>query len=187
MKVFVTYSIHTLWKQVLREQLAKHSIDFTFGELGEVDIKTPLTAEITKELASALAIYGIEFVSEDQNLLVRRIKDVIRDYVYTEGDLPPVNVSKLLSEKLNYSYGHLTAVFSEATSISIAHFTMMQKVERIKELIIETELSLTEISYRLNYSSLAHLSSQFKLITGLSPKRFKEIIEKKRLSQSLIE
>lgn len=184
MKVFVTYSVHKLWKQVVREQLEKHSIDFTFGDLGELEIQTKLSAELTKTLAAELAHYGIEFFPEDQNLLVLRIKEAIRDFVYSEGDLPPINISTLLSQKLHYSYGHLTAVFSEATSISIAHYTIMQKVERIKELIIETELSLTEISFRLNYSSLAHLSSQFKQITGLSPKRFKEIIEKKRLSQT---
>lgn len=164
----------------MQDQLEKLSMDFSFSEFGGLETKETLTAEQINTLQVSLAPYGIEIYTDQQNLLVHRIKDVIRELVYSEGDLPSVNLSSYLSSKLNYSYAHLTAIFSEATSISIAHFMMMQKVERTKELIIETDLSLTEISYKLNYSSLAHLSNQFKQITGLPPKRFKEIIEKKR-------
>ncbi len=186
MKIFVKYSVHKLWKQVVQDHLEKFSHDFSFGELGELNIKDQLSAEEIVTLQSALAPYGIEMISDEQNLLVHKIKDVIKEMVYSENDLPSVNLSSYLSERLHYSYGHLTAIFSEATSISIAHFVMMQKVERTKELIIESNLSLTEISYRLNYSSLAHLSNQFKQITGLSPKQFKEIIQKKRLKSDTV-
>ena len=188
MKIYIKYSVHKLWKRVIQDQLEKLSMSFSFADFGGLETKEALTIEQISALQTSLEPYGMEIYTDEQNLLVNRIKDVIRELIYSEGDLPSVNLSTHLSSKLNYSYAHLTAIFSEATSISIAHFVMMQKVERTKELLMETDLSLTEISYRLNYSSLAHLSNQFKQITGLSPKRFKEIIEKKRqqLESSLL-
>ena len=180
MKFFIKYSMNTACKVIVKDHLEEMSLNFKLKELNEIDIEEPLTSNQIELLNESLKRYGIELISDQQNMLVHRIKDVIREVVYSDKALSTVNISKYLSDKLHYSYGHLSSIFSEVTATSIAHFTMMQKVERIKELLITTNLTLTEISYQMNYSSPAHLSNQFKKITGLTPKHFKEIIEKKR-------
>lgn len=182
MKFFIKYSMNKACKVIVKDHLDGMSLNYKLKELNEIEITEPLTSEQLDLLNDSLKRYEIELVSDEQNMLVHRIKDIIREVVYSDNALASVNISKYLSDKLHYSYGHLSSVFSEVTATSIAHFTMMQKVERIKELLINTNLTLTEISYQMNYSSPAHLSNQFKKVTGLTPKRFKEIIEKKRTS-----
>lgn len=168
----------------MQDHLEARGFDFSFGDFGEVEILTPLSEEQYEELNHALGIYGVELFNDQKNLLIRGIKNAIGEMLNIEEGMPAKKVSAYLSEKLNYSYGYLTAIFSEATFISISQFMMIQKVERVKDLIINSDLTLTEISYRLNYSSLAHLSNQFKKITGLSPKLFKDIVDKKRAMQN---
>jgi AraC-like DNA-binding protein len=170
----------TACQKIVRDQLENVGIEFEMGPQNEVDLKQPLSESEFEQINSALQPYGIELLGEQQNMLVDRIKEAIKELVYSDTNLDNVMLSDYLSKKLNYSYGHLTSLFSEATYMSIAHFTMMQKIERIKELLLENELTLTEISYRLSYSSVAHLSNQFKKITGLTPSRFKEIMKRKR-------
>jgi len=167
-------------QKIVKDQLESAGIEFEMGPQNEVDLRQPLTEGELEQINTALQPYGIELLGEQQNMLVDRIKEAIRELVYSDTNLDNVVLSDYLSKKLNYSYGHLTSLFSEATYMSIAHFTMMQKIERIKELLLEKELTLTEISYRLSYSSVAHLSNQFKKITGLTPSRFKEIMKRKR-------
>lgn len=180
MKFFIKYSMNTACKVIVKDHLDGLALSYKLKELNEVEIKEPLTSQQLELLNEALKRYGIELLSDQQNTLVHRIKDIIREVVYSENSLATVNISKYLSDKLHYSYGHLSSIFSEVTATSIAHFTMMQKVERIKELLMSTDMTLTEISYQMNYSSPAHLSNQFKKITGLTPKRFQEIMQKKR-------
>ena len=112
--------------------------------------------------------------------MIQRIKDAIVEMVYEKDKLPSVTISQYLSEKLNFSYGYITNIFSEYTYTSIENFIIIQKIERAKKLIIEDELTLTEVSYKLNYSSVAYLSSQFKKVTGLTPSAFKRIVDKRR-------
>jgi AraC-like DNA-binding protein len=180
MKAYYRYSLNTAVKMIVKDHLERLGVKFELGPQNEVELPEPLTPEQRASLEESLGYYDIEFLTEQQNMLVDRIKEAIRELVYSDANLESVNLSDYLSKKLNYSYGHLTSLFSEATYMSIAHFTMMQKIERIKELLLEKELTLTEISYRLNYSSVAHLSNQFKKLTGLTPSRFKEIMKRKR-------
>ncbi|HET9135016.1 MAG TPA: AraC family transcriptional regulator [Candidatus Kapabacteria bacterium] len=180
MKAYYRYSLNTAVKMIVKDHLDRLGAKFEMGPQNEIELYEPLTAEQRTDLEQSLAYYDIQLLPEQQNMLVDRIKEAIRELVYSDANLESVNLSDYLSKKLNYSYGHLTSLFSEATYMSIAHFTMMQKIERIKELLLEKELTLTEISYRLNYSSVAHLSNQFKKITGLTPSRFKEIMKRKR-------
>lgn len=180
MKCYYRYSMTIACQKIVRDQLERAGIEFEMGHQNDVDLKQPLSDSEFKQINTALQPYGIELLGEQQNALVDRIKEAIKELVYSDTNLDNVMLSDYLSKKLNYSYGHLTSLFSEATYMSIAHFTMMQKIERIKELLIQQELTLTEISYRLSYSSVAHLSNQFKKITGLTPSRFKEIMKRKR-------
>jgi AraC-like DNA-binding protein len=180
MKFYYRYSLPIACRTIVADQLEQRGISFQLGDFNEVELKEPLAKEQFDTLNADLERYGIELLGEQQNALVDRIKEAIRELVYSDSNLETVVLSDYLSKKLNYSYGHLTSLFSEATYMSVAHFTMMQKIERIKELLLENQLTLTEISYRLSYSSVAHLSNQFKKITGLTPTRFKEIMQRKR-------
>ncbi len=180
MTVYYRYSIISVCKTIIADQFAEMGIEFEIGSLNNIEIKRPLTADEHRSLKTALEHYGIEILSDQENALIDKIKAAITELVYSDTNIEQINLSDYLSQKLNYSYGHLSSLFSEATYMSIAHYTMVQKIERIKDLLIEGILTLTEISYRLNYSSVAHLSNQFKKITGLTPTRFKEIMARKR-------
>jgi AraC-like DNA-binding protein len=165
-------------KVIIEDNLKAMGIDYVFENATEIQAR--LTPEQKDQLNSVLSRYGIEVSESVSNDLVEQIKQAIIELVNRGENFPAVNISEYLSKKLNYSYGHLTAVFSEATYTSIAHFTIMQKIERAKDLLLQNNLSLTEISYQLNYSSVAYLSNQFKMVTGLTPTRFQEIMLKKR-------
>jgi AraC-like DNA-binding protein len=184
MRLFIHYSPPTVYSVLIREIMEKVGLDFAMDGYSEIEIKGPVTPAERERLSASFAHYGIELIDGEDHLLVHRIKEVIREIVYSDESKHPVNVSDHISKKLNYSYGHLSSIFSEATSMSIAHYAILEKVERIKDLIITERLALTEISYRMNYSSVAHLSNQFKKITGLTPKQFKEIMNKRHGSFS---
>ncbi|MDB5229088.1 MAG: AraC family transcriptional regulator, partial [Bacteroidota bacterium] len=119
-------------------------------------------------------------VDNQKSTLVQKIKDTIIEMVWLEEKLPTSKISSYIAEKLNHSYGYLSNLFSEVTYTSIENYIIIQKIERAKQMIIGDELTLTEISYRLNYSSVAHLSTQFKKTTGLTPSAFQRIIKKRR-------
>jgi len=148
--------------------------------LGEIEISDDVPEETFAELQQTLSRYSINIVNNQKAQLIQRIKDTIVEMVYEKDKMPNTTISHYLSEKLNFSYGHLANIFSENTYTSIENFIIIQKVERAKKLIIEEELTLTEISYKLNYSSVAYLSSQFKKVTGLTPSMFKRIVDKRR-------
>jgi AraC-like DNA-binding protein len=163
---------------IVEDHLSTMGVEYSFEHSGEI-ITRNFSESRRSKLNEALARYGIELIEHEPNDLAEQIKRTIIEMV-SEGENLPVNISDYLSKKLNYSYGHLTAVFSESTYTSIAHFTILQKIERIKSMLLEDDLNLTEISYRMNYSSVAYLSNQFKMVTGLTPTRFKEIMLKKQ-------
>jgi AraC-like DNA-binding protein len=166
---------------IVREHLDAMGVRYEMLSLGEIIINTKISDEDFHKLQEQLGKYSIEIVSNPKNQLIQRIKDTIVELVH-EPDMPLTTLSVYLSEKLNLSYGYISNVFSEYTYSSIENYFIIQKIERAKKLIIEEELTLTEISYKLNYSSVAHLSGQFKKTTGLTPSSFKRIIERRRLS-----
>ena len=154
----------------------KHSI----VELGEVEIMENLSAKKREQLKAALLKSGLELMDDQRAILVEKIKNVIVEMIHYTDELPKVNFSDYISKKLNQNYSHLANLFSEVKGITIEHFIIIHKVERVKELIIYNELNLTEIAYQLHYSSVAHLSTQFKKVTGLTPSFFKSLKHKKR-------
>lgn len=181
MKFYIKFDGIAACKVIVREHLDALGIKYEMLSLGEIIINNKISEEHFEKLQSDLGKYSIEIVSNPKNQLIQRIKDTIVALVH-EPDMPLTTISVYLSEKLNLSYGYISNVFSEYTYSSIENYFIIQKIERAKKLIIEEELTLTEISYKLNYSSVAHLSGQFKKTTGLTPSMFKRIIERRRLS-----
>lgn len=168
-------------KMLVKAELEKLGLNYGLIELGEVDVKDTITEQQRKLLRSNLLKAGLELMDDKKAILIEKIKNVIIEMVHYEDELPKVKNSDYLSEKLQYDYTYLANLFSETTGTTIEHFIIIHKIERVKELMIYDELNLTEISYKLNYSSVAHLSSQFKKITGLTPSFFKSLKHKKRI------
>ena len=147
--------------------------------MGEVEIKGIVSPEQYQEFESSIKKYGIEIIDDPKNAIVQKIKEVIKEIVYMEDKLTDTKISAYIAEKMNLSYSHLSKIFSEVTYTSIENFMIIQRVERAKQLIIEEKLTCTEVAWKMNYSSVAHLSNQFKKTTGLTPREFQRIIEKR--------
>ena len=167
-------------KMVVKEELKKLGLHFIVVDLGEVDIMEDISIEQREELKSGLASSGLELMDDKRSMLIEKIKNIIIDMVHHSDEMIRVNYSDYLSEKLNHDYTYLANLFSEVQGTTIEHFIISHKIERIKELIIYNELNITEIAFKMNYSSVAHLSNQFKKVTGLSPSHFKKMKDKRR-------
>lgn len=179
MVINVKYDATVTLRTVLQEQLERLDIPHTIHSAGEVELDRTLSPEEMEELAGNLGKYGIQILSDQKTALVQRIKNAINEML--QNDMARSHkVSAYLADNLNYSYTYLSNLFSEATYTSIENFVILRKVDHAKELMTNTDLTLTEIAYRLNYSSVAHLSSQFKKTTGLTPTKFQKILEKRR-------
>jgi len=180
MRLYIKYDINQACRVLLQEQLEKLDISYELLDLGEIEFKEAVPKEKYEDLQKALSRYGIELLDNQKSQLIQRIKDTIVEMVYEKDKLPTSTISSYLADKLNLSYGYISNIFSENTFTSIENYIIMQKIERAKKLIIEDGLTLTEVSYKLNYSSVAHLSGQFKKTTGLTPSMFKRIVDKRR-------
>lgn len=167
-------------KMAVKAELEKLGLHHIVVDLGEVEIKENITIEQREQLKIALLKSGLELMEDKRAVLIERIKGVIIEMVHYSEELPKINFSIFLSQKLGYDYTYLSNLFSESTGITIEHFIIAHKIERVKELLLYDELNLTEISYLLHYSSVAHLSNQFKKVTGLTATFFKKIKQKKR-------
>jgi AraC-like DNA-binding protein len=167
-------------KMAVKEELKKLGLHFIVVDLGEVEIMEDISIEQREELKSALASSGLELMDDKRSMLIEKIKNIIIDMVHHSDEMIRVNYSDYLSEKLNHDYTYLANLFSEVQGTTIEHFIISHKIERIKELIIYNELNITEIAFKMNYSSVAHLSNQFKKVTGLSPSHFKKLKDKRR-------
>ena len=168
-------------KIAVKAELKKLGLHYIVVDLGEIEIMEEISAEQREQLKIALLNSGFELMDDKRAVLIERIINVIIEMVHHKSELIKINFSDFLSEKLNHDYTYLSNMFSEVKGITIQQFIIMHKVERIKELLMYDELNLTEISYLLNYSSVAHLSNQFKKITGLSPSHFKHLKDKRRM------
>ncbi|WP_366183942.1 AraC family transcriptional regulator [Flavobacterium ovatum] len=180
MKVFIKFDFNSICNKVLSEKLESSQIKYRVLGFGEVEFLNNVSEEQLKTFSESLVPYGIEIVENQKTILVQKIKDIIIEMVFCEEVNVNVKSSVYLAEKLNHSYGYLSNLFSEVTYTSIENFIILQKIEHTKQLIINSELSLTEIAFKLNYSSVAHLSSQFKNTTGITPSAFQRIIKKRR-------
>jgi YesN/AraC family two-component response regulator len=166
----------------VKAELANLGILYDYVELGEVKLKGIISEESREELSKVLKNAGLDLMEDKKAILVEKIKNIIIEMVHYSPELPEINFSVYLKERLNHDYHTLSELFSNTKGITIEQFIILHKIERVKELIIYDELNLTEISYKMNYSSASHLSNQFKKITGLTPSYFKRIKRKERNS-----
>lgn len=167
-------------KIVVKEELKKLGLHFILVDLGEVEIMETISLEQREQLKVSLSDSGLELMDDKKAVLIEKIKNVIVQMVHHTDEMIKVNFSDFLSEKLNHDYTYLANLFSEVQGTTIEQFIISHKIERIKELIIYGELNITEIAWKMNYSSVAHLSNQFKKMTGLSPSHFKKLKDKRR-------
>jgi YesN/AraC family two-component response regulator len=167
-------------KMVVKSELEKFGLHYVIVDLGEADILEEISTEQFRKLNKALKKAGLELMDDDKSILVERIKTIIIELVHYNDKQLKINLSDYLSEKLNHNYTYLSNLFSELKGITIEKFYLSHKIERVKELLVYDELNLTEIAYKLHYSSVAHLSNQFKKMTGLTPSHFKNLKNKKR-------
>jgi AraC-like DNA-binding protein len=166
---------------VVKAELEKLGLHYKTVELGEAEIMEDISPEQQDQLSIALKKTGLELMDDKKSILVEKIKAVIIELVHYREEKIKVNLSDHLTEKLNHNYTDLANLFSEVKGITIEQFYLAHKIEKVKELIVYDELNLTEIAHKLNYSSVAHLSNQFKKMTGLTPTYFKNL-KHKRLS-----
>ena len=167
-------------KMVVKEVLKEMGLHFIVVDLGEIEIMEDISDEQRNQLKMSLAEAELELMDDKKAILIEKIKNVITEMVHYSEDLPKINYSDFIAEKLNHDYTYLSNIFSEVKGITIQQFIIVHKIERIKELIIYDELNMTEIAFKMNYSSVAHLSNQFKKITGLTPSHFKQLKDKRR-------
>jgi AraC-like DNA-binding protein len=179
MKLRYKYNIHQACKVIIKEQLEKTGVSYRISGIGEIHIEEELQPARYKKLENSLNKYGIVIISDQKESIVQQIKEVITELVYMDEKLPDSRISSYLAKKLNFSYSYLARIFSEVTHTSIQSYLILQRIERAKQMIIEDKMTLTEVAWRMNYSSAAHLSNQFKKTTGLTPTIFQKIIEKR--------
>lgn len=160
---------------VVHEELNNLGIKHAVVDLGVVELLEDITHEQREILKRELLKSGLELLDDKKSILIEKIKNVITEMIHYSEELPKENFSDYISEKLGYDYTYLANIFSEVKGITIQHYIIINKIEKVKELLLYDELNLTEISYKLNYSSAAHLSNQFKKITGLSPSFYKQL------------
>ena len=167
-------------KMLVKDELTKLGLHYTVVELGEADILEQISKEQHDLFQVALLKSGLELLDDKKSILIQQIKNVIIELVHYSEEPLTINFSHFLSQKLNHDYTYLANLFSEVQGITIEKFLITHKIERVKELLVYNELNLTEIAYRMHYSSVAHLSTQFKKITGLTPSHFKQLKTKRR-------
>jgi len=167
-------------KMLVKDELTKLGLHYTVVELGEADILEHISSEQHEQFKIALSKSGLELMDDKKSILIEKIKNVIVELTHYSEDPLTVNFSEYLSQKLNHNYTYLANLFSEVQGTTIEKFLIMHKIERVKELLVYNELNLTEIAYQMHYSSVAHLSAQFKKVTGLTPSHFKQLKDKKR-------
>ena len=168
-------------KLAVKEALKSLGLHFIVVDLGEVEIMENISIEQREEMKVILLNSGLELMDDKRAVLIEKIKNVIIEMVHHTDEIIKTNFSDFLSKKLNHDYTYLSNLFSEVQGTTIEQFIISHKIERIKELMIYGELNITEIAWKMNYSSVAHLSNQFKKVTGLSPSHFKKLKDKKRM------
>lgn len=167
-------------RMMVKEELKKLGIKYTVIDLGMVEILEELSQIQHEQLRKSLSKSGLELLDDKRSILIEKIKNVITEMIHYTDEIPKENYSDYISEKLGYDYTYLANTFSEVKGITIQQFIIINKIEKVKELLLYNELNLTEISYKLHYSSVAHLSNQFKKVTGLSPSYYKQLKQKRK-------
>jgi len=180
MKLYIKYMVSLRCKLMVQEELRKLGLKYVLVDLGVVEILEEISDFQREQLKVNLLKSGLELMDDKKSILIEKIKNVIVEMIHYADELPQENFSDYISKQLGYDYTYLANTFSEVKGITIQQFIIIHKIERVKELLLYDELNLTEISYKLNYSSVAHLSNQFKKVTGLSPSFYKKLKQKRK-------
>ena len=180
MKIYIKNMVSNRCKMIVKSEFEEFGLHFIIKDLGEVEIMESITPEQLDLLNSNLEKSGLGILDDKKRVLIEKVKNIIVELVYYSIEQPKTNLSDYLSEKLKYDYTYLANIFSENQGTTIEHFYLNHKIERVKELLVYDEISLTEIAYKLHYSSVAHLSNQFKKMTGLTPSNYKNLRNKRR-------
>ena len=180
MKLYIKYMVSLRCKMMVKDELNKLGLKYTIVDLGMVEILEDISPIQREQLKNNLLKSGLELLDDKRSILIEKIKNVITEMIHYTDEIPKENYSDYISEKLGYDYTYLANTFSEVKGITIQQFIIIHKIEKVKELLLYNELNLTEISYKLHYSSVAHLSNQFKKVTGLSPSYYKQLKKKRK-------
>ncbi len=187
MRLYIKYMVSMRCKILVKEELERLEIPYGFIDLGMVELLEEISIIQRNELKKNLLRFGLKLHEDKKSILIEKIKNTILEMIQYADGCPTMNYSEYISEKLNYDYTYLANIFSEVKGITIQQYIILNKIERAKELLLYDELNLTEISYKLNYSSVAHLSGQFKKVTGLSPSFYKLLMQKREETMETIE
>lgn len=174
MRLFIKHMVSLRCKLIVKQELVNLGLRVTSVDLGVAEIRGDISPETREKLRTNLSKVGLELLDDKTSILTELVKGVVIEMIHYSDETPKVNYSDYISEKLNYDYTYLSNLFTKVKGTTIQQFIIMNKIERVKELLLYDEMNLTEISYKLNYSSVAHLSNQFKKITGLSPSFYKQ-------------
>ncbi|WP_207799038.1 helix-turn-helix domain-containing protein [Taibaiella soli] len=180
MKLYIKNMVCNRCVMVVEQILKRLDIPFHNVQLGEVDTEEELAAAKLESLDNQLHAVGFSLIDDRKQRMIEQIKNLVVKMVHQSADLPRQNFSDFLSTQLHYDYTYLSNLFSDVEGTTIEQYIIRQKIERAKELLVYDELTLSEIADQMGYSSVAHLSSQFKKVTGLTPSHFRQIRENKR-------
>lgn len=179
MKLYIKYMVSLRCKLMVKEELKKLGLHDVSVDLGMIEIRETITPEQHEELKINLLKSGLELLDDKKGILIDKVKNVIIEMIHYSDEVPKTNYSDFISKKLGLDYTYLSNIFSEVKGVTIQQFIISHKIERVKELLLYNELNLTEIAWKLHYSSVAHLSNQFKKVTGLSPSFYKKLKQKR--------
>ncbi len=182
MKLYIQNMVCLRCKMMVKVKLDEMGITYKSVELGEIDLANKITGKKLDEIRKCLLTLGLVLIEDQKAILVEKINALVIAMIHDDDELPSVKYSVYISEKLHHNYTYLANLFSEIKGCTLESFIIMHKIERAKELIVYDDLSLADIAYRLHYSSPAHLSNQFKKVTGLTPSFFKELKRKRMRS-----
>ncbi|TXH53015.1 MAG: AraC family transcriptional regulator [Bacteroidia bacterium] len=180
MKVYIKNMVCSRCKMVVKSELEKLGLQLLYVDLGEVEVVSPITESQKLVIAERSKSFGFELIDDKKSKTIEKIKTLIIELIYNQNNELSINLSEFLSQKLAVDYASLSNLFSEVEGTTIEKYFILQKIERVKELLMYDEMSLSEIAFLLNYSSVGYLSNQFKKVTGLTPSHFKQLKNKKR-------
>jgi AraC-like DNA-binding protein len=180
MKLYIKNMVCNRCIMVVRTELKKFGLHPVSVELGEVELAGEINEEEKKALNEVMHQLGFQLINDKKSRWIEQIKNVVVELVHHQEAQIKTNLSTYISEKINYDYSYLSNLFSEVQGVTIEQYYIAQKIEKVKELLVYDELSLSEIADELHYSSVSHLSKQFKKVTGLTPTHFRQVKEKKR-------
>jgi YesN/AraC family two-component response regulator len=179
-KLYIKNMVCIRCKMVVKDELTKLGLNYNSVELGEADLPGSISPAQREQIRAALLKSGLELMDDKKSVLIQKIKTVIIELVHYSEEPLAINLSDYLSQKLNHDYTYLANLFTEVHGTTIEKFFISHKIERVKEFLVYNELNLTEIAYKMHYSSVAHLCTQFKKVTGLTPSHFRSLKDKRR-------